>query len=35
MDHNYALEDEELAAGFVLACQSHPATDRVTLDFDT
>ncbi|MGH9039438.1 MAG: 1,2-phenylacetyl-CoA epoxidase subunit PaaE [Acidimicrobiia bacterium] len=35
MDHNYALEDSELAAGFVLACQSHPAAERVTLDFDT
>lgn len=34
MDHNYALEDDELAAGFVLACQSHPTSDRVTLDFD-
>jgi ring-1,2-phenylacetyl-CoA epoxidase subunit PaaE len=34
MDHNFALEDEELAAGFVLACQSHPTTDQVTLDFD-
>jgi ring-1,2-phenylacetyl-CoA epoxidase subunit PaaE len=31
---NYALEDWELAAGFVLACQSRPLTDRVTLDFD-
>jgi len=34
MDHNYALEDDELAAGFVLACQSHPTSERVTLDFD-
>ncbi len=34
MDHNYALEDSELAAGFVLACQAHPAAERVTLDFD-
>jgi ring-1,2-phenylacetyl-CoA epoxidase subunit PaaE len=34
MDHNYALEDSELAAGFVLACQAHPAAGRVTLDFD-
>jgi ring-1,2-phenylacetyl-CoA epoxidase subunit PaaE len=34
MDHNYALEDSELAAGFVLACQAHPRGGRVTLDFD-
>jgi len=34
MDHNYALEDDELAGGFVLACQAHPTSDRVTLDFD-
>ena len=34
MDHNYALEDSELTAGFVLACQAHPAAERVTLDFD-
>jgi ring-1,2-phenylacetyl-CoA epoxidase subunit PaaE len=34
MDHNFALEDEELAAGFVLACQAHPRAERVTLDFD-
>jgi ring-1,2-phenylacetyl-CoA epoxidase subunit PaaE len=30
----YALEADELEAGFVLACQSHPRTPRVTLDFD-
>jgi ring-1,2-phenylacetyl-CoA epoxidase subunit PaaE len=34
MDANYALEPAELAAGFVLTCQSHPVTDRVVLDFD-
>jgi ring-1,2-phenylacetyl-CoA epoxidase subunit PaaE len=33
MDQNYALEDDELAAGTVLACQSHPATSRVTLEY--
>ena len=33
MDHTYALE-EELAAGFVLACQSYPTSAAVTLDFD-
>ncbi|MGH9000897.1 MAG: 1,2-phenylacetyl-CoA epoxidase subunit PaaE [Acidimicrobiia bacterium] len=35
MDHNDALEPDEVAAGFVLACQAHPRSERVTLDFDT
>jgi ring-1,2-phenylacetyl-CoA epoxidase subunit PaaE len=34
MDVNYALEADELAAGFILSCQSHPRTDRVVIDFD-
>jgi ring-1,2-phenylacetyl-CoA epoxidase subunit PaaE len=34
MDQNYALEADELEAGFVLACQSHPTSEHVTLDFD-
>jgi ring-1,2-phenylacetyl-CoA epoxidase subunit PaaE len=34
MDANYALEDYEIARGFVLSCQSFPATDRVVVDFD-
>ncbi|MER7071128.1 1,2-phenylacetyl-CoA epoxidase subunit PaaE [Terrabacter sp. NPDC000476] len=34
MDRNYALEPEEVAAGIVLACQSHPVTDEVSLDYD-
>jgi len=34
MDRNYALERDEVEQGFRLACQSHPATDRVVLDFD-
>ena len=34
MDRNYALEPEEVAAGMVLACQSHPVTDEVSLDYD-
>ncbi|MGW4348612.1 2Fe-2S iron-sulfur cluster-binding protein [Streptomyces sp. NPDC004690] len=34
MDRNFALEPEETQAGYVLACQSHPATEAVELDFD-
>jgi len=34
MNANYALEDSEVARGFILTCQSHPLTDRVTVDFD-
>ncbi len=34
MDHSYALEDDEMAAGIALACQAHPITDTVVLDFD-
>jgi ring-1,2-phenylacetyl-CoA epoxidase subunit PaaE len=34
MDRNYALEPDELEAGFVLACQSSPLSDDVVLDFD-
>ncbi len=34
MDRNYALEPEEVAAGIVLACQSHPITATVALDYD-
>ncbi|WP_327354795.1 1,2-phenylacetyl-CoA epoxidase subunit PaaE [Streptomyces sp. NBC_01304] len=34
MDRNFALEPEETEAGYVLACQSHPTTDQVELDFD-
>ena len=34
MDKNYALEPHELAAGFVLTCQSHPLTERVVISYD-
>jgi ring-1,2-phenylacetyl-CoA epoxidase subunit PaaE len=34
MDRNFALDKAEVAAGFVLACQSHPLTERVVLSFD-
>ena len=31
---NYSLEPWELEAGYLLACQARPSTDRLTLDFD-
>jgi ring-1,2-phenylacetyl-CoA epoxidase subunit PaaE len=34
MRRNYALEDDEVAAGYVLTCQSLPTTDAVTVDYD-
>ncbi len=34
MERNFALDKKEVAAGFVLACQAHPLTDRVVLSFD-
>ena len=34
MDTNWALEPDEIRAGYVLTCQSHPTTPKVTLDFD-
>ncbi|GGB12184.1 1,2-phenylacetyl-CoA epoxidase subunit PaaE [Puia dinghuensis] len=35
MDVNYALEADELQAGYVLTCQSHPRTSTVVIDFDS
>lgn len=34
MDRNYALEPDEVERGIVLACQAHPVSDAVTLDYD-
>ncbi|MEM9822678.1 MAG: 1,2-phenylacetyl-CoA epoxidase subunit PaaE [Bacteroidota bacterium] len=34
MDVNYALEPEEVEAGFILTCQAHPRTERIVVDFD-
>lgn len=35
MDVHFALEDYEIARGFVLACQSYPRTAEIALNFDT
>jgi ring-1,2-phenylacetyl-CoA epoxidase subunit PaaE len=34
MARNFALEPDELAAGYVLTCQSSPMTDQVAVDYD-
>lgn len=34
MDMNYALTDEEVADGYVLTCQTHPRSAKVTIDYD-
>jgi ring-1,2-phenylacetyl-CoA epoxidase subunit PaaE len=34
MDANFALEDYEIARGYILTCQSFPATDRIVVDYD-
>lgn len=34
MDHNYALEHEEVEAGFILTCQSHPRSEKLFVNFD-
>lgn len=34
MEVNYGLEPDEIAAGYILTCQSHPSSPAVTIDFD-
>ncbi|MEU6202281.1 1,2-phenylacetyl-CoA epoxidase subunit PaaE [Micromonospora musae] len=34
MARNYALEPDEIAAGYVLTCQSSPVTDKLVVDYD-
>ncbi len=34
MDVNWGLEPDEVEQGYILTCQSHPLTDKITVDFD-
>jgi ring-1,2-phenylacetyl-CoA epoxidase subunit PaaE len=34
METNYGLEPDEIKAGFILTCQSHPRSKKVVVDFD-
>ncbi|GAB1398041.1 MAG TPA: phenylacetate-CoA oxygenase/reductase subunit PaaK [Saprospiraceae bacterium] len=34
MTRNFGLEPDELEAGFILTCQSHPRSEKVVVDFD-
>ena len=34
MDVNYALEKDEVEAGYILTCQAHPTSDSLVVSFD-
>ena len=34
MDVNYALEKDEVEAGYILTCQSHPTSEKLIISFD-
>ena len=34
MDQNFALEDYEIAHGYILTCQSYPVSDNVIVNYD-
>ncbi|MCX7727855.1 MAG: FAD-binding oxidoreductase [Bacteroidia bacterium] len=34
MTVNYALTEQEVADGFILTCQAHPASEKVVIDYD-
>jgi ring-1,2-phenylacetyl-CoA epoxidase subunit PaaE len=34
MDVHWGLEEEELEQGYILTCQAHPKTEKITVDFD-
>jgi ring-1,2-phenylacetyl-CoA epoxidase subunit PaaE len=34
MDVNYGLEEDEIAAGYILTCQAHPTSEKLKISFD-
>jgi len=34
MEVNYALEKEQVEAGYILTCQAIPLTETIVVDFD-
>ena len=34
MSENFSLSDEEVKEGYILACQSHPISENIIVDFD-
>ena len=34
MEVNYGLDEDEVAEGYILTCQSHPTTEEVELTYD-
>lgn len=34
MDYNQALEESEVASGYILCCQARPLSERIELDYD-
>jgi ring-1,2-phenylacetyl-CoA epoxidase subunit PaaE len=34
MEVHYGLEHDEIEAGYILTCQSHPKTAEVVVDYD-
>jgi ring-1,2-phenylacetyl-CoA epoxidase subunit PaaE len=34
MEVCFAIDDDEIAEGYILACQSHPTTPEVYVDFE-
>jgi ring-1,2-phenylacetyl-CoA epoxidase subunit PaaE len=34
IDQNFALEDYEIARGYILTCQSYRVTDTITVNYD-